>query len=142
MLATVGCVLYTHNLAIGVGVGVLISSVFFARKVAQLISVKSELNAAGDCRTYRISGQLFFASADGFVEFFDFKEVLSKVVIDVSDSHFWDLTSVGALDKVVFKFRREGAEVEVLGMNEASKTIIGKLGEHDKEGATGEAGGH
>jgi len=65
-----------------------------------------------------------------------------KVVIDVSDSHFWDLTSVGALDKVVFKFRREGAEVEVLGMNEASKTIIGKLGEHDKEGATGEAGGH
>jgi len=142
MLATVGCVLYTHNLAIGVGVGVLISSVFFARKVAQLISVKSELNAAGDCRTYRISGQLFFASADGFVEFFDFKEVLSKVVIDVSDSHFWDLTSVGALDKVVFKLRREGAEVEVLGMNEASKTIIGKLGEHDKEGATGEAGGH
>lgn len=142
MLATVICVIATHNLAIGVGVGVVLSAVFFARKVAQLIEVSSELDATGECRTYRVSGQLFFASSDSFVEFFDFKEVLSKVVIDVSQSHFWDLTSVGALDKIVFKFRREGAEVEVLGLNEASATIVGKLGEHHKEGATGEAGGH
>ena len=100
------------------------------------------MDASGECRTYRVSGQLFFASSDSFVDFFDFKEVVSKVVIDVSEAHFWDLTSVGALDKVVFKFRREGAEVEVLGMNEASATIVGKLGTHDKEGATGEPGGH
>lgn len=142
MLATVGTVLYTHNLAIGVGVGVLLAAIFFARKVAQLISVKSEFDEADERRTYRVSGQLFFASADDFVEFFDFKEVVSKVVIDVSAAHFWDLTSVAALDKVVFKFRREGAEVEVLGMNEASATIVGKLGTHDKEGATGEPGAH
>lgn len=142
MLATVACVIYTHNLAIGVGVGVLLAAIFFARKVAQLIAVKSELDASGECRTYQVSGQLFFASSDQFVDFFDFKEVLPKVVIDVSEAHFWDLTSVGALDKVVFKFRREGAEVEVLGMNEASATIVGKLGTHDKEGATDEIGGH
>lgn len=142
MLVTVICVLVTHNLAIGVGAGVALTAIFFARKVAQLITVKSELNESKECRTYRVSGQLFFASADGFVDFFNFKEVLSKVVIDVSDAHFWDLTSVSALDKVVFKFRREGAEVEVLGMNEASATIVGKLGTHDKEGATGEPGGH
>lgn len=142
MLATVVTVIKTHNLAIGVGVGVLLAAIFFARKVAQLISVDSKLDASGECRTYQVSGQLFFASSDDFVDFFDFKEVLSKVVIDVSEAHFWDLTSVGALDKVVFKFRREGAEVEVLGMNEASATIIGKLGTHDKEGATGEPGGH
>ena len=142
MLATVVTVIKTHNLAIGVGVGVLLAAIFFARKVAQLIAVESELDATGERRTYRVSGQLFFASSDSFVEFFDFKEVVSKVVIDVSEAHFWDLTSVGALDKVVFKFRREGAEVEVLGMNEASATIVGKLGTHDKEGATGEPGGH
>ncbi len=142
MLATVACVIYTHNLAIGVGVGVLLAAVFFARKVAQLISVQSELDGTKECRTYRVSGQLFFASSDSFVDFFDFKEVLTKVVIDVSDAHFWDLTSVGALDKVVFKFRREGAEVEVLGMNEASATIVGKLGTHDKEGAVDDIGGH
>ena len=142
MLATVVTVIKTHNLAIGVGVGVLLAAIFFARKVAQLIAVESALDASGECRTYRVSGQLFFASADSFVDFFDFKEVVSKVVIDVSEAHFWDLSSVGALDKVVFKFRREGAEVEILGMNEASATIVGKLGTHDKEGATGEPGGH
>lgn len=142
MLATVGCVIATHNLAIGVGVGVLLSAVFFARKVAQLISVESELSSDGETRSYRVKGQLFFASSDGFVAFFDFKEVVSKVVIDVSEAHFWDLTSVGALDKIVFKFRREGAEVEVLGMNQASATIVGKLGTHHQEGATGDTGGH
>lgn len=133
MLATVGTVVWSHNLAIGVGVGVLLSGIFFAHKVSQVFGIKSELS--GETRTYTVRGQIFFASADTFIDSFDFKEVLSKVVIDVSQAHFWDLTSVGALDKVVLKYRREGAEVEILGMNEASATIVGKLGTHDKPGA-------
>tara|TARA_B110000037_G_scaffold1690_1_gene1973 strand:+ start:6247 stop:7677 length:1431 start_codon:yes stop_codon:yes gene_type:complete len=133
MLATVGTVVGTHNLAIGVGVGVLLSGIFFAHKVSQVFGISSELSR--DTRTYTVRGQIFFASADSFGAAFDFKEVLSKVVIDVSHAHFWDLTSVGALDKVVLKYRREGAEVEILGMNEASATIVGKLGTHDKPGA-------
>ncbi len=133
MLATVGTVVGTHNLAIGVGVGVLLSGIFFAHKVSQVFGISSEL--AGDTRTYTVRGQIFFASADNFGAAFDFKEVLSKIVIDVSHAHFWDLTSVGALDKVVLKYRREGAEVEILGMNEASATIVGRLGTHDKPGA-------
>jgi SulP family sulfate permease len=133
MMATVGTVVWTHNLAIGVGVGVLLSAVFFARKVAQVIRVTSEV--AGDCRIYTVRGQVFFASADEFAGAFDFKEVIAKVVIDVSHAHFWDLTSVGALDKVILKFRREGTEVEVLGMNEATATIVDKLAIHDKPGA-------
>jgi SulP family sulfate permease len=133
MLATVGTVVWTHNLAIGVGVGVLLSAVFFARKVAQVIRVTSEIQ--GECRIYMVRGQVFFASADEFAGAFDFKEVIAKVVIDVSHAHFWDLTSVGALDKVILKFRREGAEVEVLGMNEATATIVDKLAIHGKPGA-------
>ncbi|MFD2255433.1 SulP family inorganic anion transporter [Luteolibacter algae] len=133
MLATVGTVVGTHNLAIGVGVGVLLSGIFFAHKVSQVFGISSELS--GDTRTYTVRGQIFFASADTFAAAFDFKEVLSKIVIDVSHAHFWDLTSVGALDKVVLKYRREGTEVEILGMNEASATIVGKLGTHDKPGA-------
>lgn len=135
MLATVIVVVATHNLAIGVCVGVLLSAVFFARKVAQIIRITSELDDSGECRTYTAQGQIFFVSASTFVEAFDFKEVLSKVVIDVSHAHFWDLTSVGALDKVVLKFRREGADVEILGMNEASATIVDQLAVHDKPGA-------
>jgi SulP family sulfate permease len=133
MIATVVMVIWTHNLAIGVGVGVLLASLFFARKVAQVIRVTSELD--GEIRTYTVRGQVFFASADTFIAAFDFKEAIEKVIIDVSHAHFWDLTSVGALDKVVLKYRREGAEVEILGMNEATATIVDKLGTHDKPGA-------
>lgn len=133
MLTTVVTVVWTHNLALGVGAGVLLASLFFARKVAQVIRVTSALD--GETRTYTVLGQVFFASADDFTAAFDFKEALEKVVIDVSHAHFWDLTSVGALDKVVLKFRREGAEVEILGMNEASTTIVNKLAMHDKPGA-------
>ena len=133
MLATVATVVWTHNLALGVGVGVLLSALFFARKVSQVIRVTSRLE--GETRTYEVRGQVFFASAETFAAGFDFKEALAKVVIDVSHAHFWDLTSVGALDKVVLKFRREGAEVEILGMNEATATIVDKLAMHDKPGA-------
>jgi len=135
MIATVVVVVGTHNLALGVGVGVLLSALSFARKVAQVIRVRSELDPANECRTYRVQGQVFFVSADAFTAAFDFKEVLTKVRIDVSQAHFWDLTSVGALDKVVLKFRREGTDVEIIGLNEASATIVDKLAVHDKPGA-------
>lgn len=135
MIATVLVVVGTHNLALGVGVGVLLSALSFARKVAQIIRVRSELDAEKECRTYFVQGQVFFASADTFGAAFDFKEALAKARIDVSHAHFWDLTSVGALDKVVLKFRREGAEVEIIGLNEASATIVDKLAQHDKPGA-------
>ncbi|MEN3944155.1 SulP family inorganic anion transporter [Prosthecobacter sp. SYSU 5D2] len=135
MLSTVIVVVATHNLAIGVGVGVLLSALFFARKVAQILRVRSSLDAEKDSRTYTVAGQLFFASSGAFITQFDFKEVLAKVVIDVSHAHFWDLTAVSALDKVVLKFRREGTEVEILGMNEASATLVDKLAIHDKPDA-------
>ena len=133
MISTVIVVVATHNLAIGVGVGVLLSALFFARKVGQVLRVRGVLE--GECRTYTVTGQLFFASADAFVREFDFKEVLARVVIDVTHAHFWDLTAVSALDKVVLKFRREGSEVEILGLNEASATLVDRLGVHDKPDA-------
>ena len=135
MLTTVVTVVWTHNLAIGVASGVLLASLFFARKVAQVIRVTSVLDADYDRRIYTVRGQVFFASSEGFLTAFDFKEAIDKVVIDVSQAHFWDLTSVGALDKAVLKFRREGTEVEILGMNEATATIVSRLAEHDKPGA-------
>lgn len=135
MLATVTVVVFTHNLAIGVGVGVLLSALFFAKKVAQVVRVTSTLDESAECRTYTAAGQVFFASAGTFLAGFDFKEVLSKVRIDVSHAHFWDLTAVDALDKVVIKFRREGTQVEIIGLNEASATIVDRLGMHDKPDA-------
>ncbi len=135
MIATVVVVVWTHNLALGVGVGVLLSALSFARKVAQVIRVRSELDVAGETRTYTVQGQIFFASSPEFLAAFDFKEALAKVRIDVSQAHLWDLTSVGALDQVVLKFRREGAAVEIIGLNDASSTIVDQLGLHDKPGA-------
>jgi len=135
MVVTVAVVVLTHDLAQGVLAGVLLSGVFFARKVGKLVRFSSELSADGSERTYTVEGQIFFASADTFSSAFDFKEVLQRVRIDVSRSHFWDISAVAALDKVVLKFRREGAEVEVVGLNEASSTMIDRFGIHDKPGA-------
>jgi len=132
MVATVVVVVATHNLAIGVFVGVLLASLFFANKVGRFMVVKSAATTAQAGRHYQIIGQVFFASADKFSHSFDFKEVVDKVTIDLSQAHFWDITAVSALDKVVIKFRRDGTTVEVIGLNEASATIVDKFGVHDK----------
>ena len=135
MLATVAVTVLTHNLAQGVLVGVLMSGVFFAAKVSRLLTIESAADEHGEHRTYTIYGQVFFASADQFAAAFDFKEVVDRVTIDLTAAHFWDLTAVGALDKVVLKFRREGTAVELLGLNEASQTIVDRLAVHDKPDA-------
>jgi sulfate permease, SulP family len=135
MLATVVTVVYTHNLAMGVLVGVLLSGIFFAGKIAQLFAVRSTLSADGRERTYVIAGQVFYGSVEDFMKAFDFKEALDRVIIDVSAAHIWDISSVAALDMAVLKFRRDGAEVQIIGLNEASETIVDKLALHDKPGA-------
>lgn len=142
MLATVIFVVATHNLAIGVLVGVLLSGIFFAWKISQIFRVTSTLSADGTHRTYTVEGQVFFASADDFLAAFDFKEVLDKVTIDLSRAHIWDISSVAAIDMAVLKFRREGAKVDLIGMNEASETIVDRLALHDKPGALERLMGH
>jgi sulfate permease, SulP family len=142
MLATVAVTVSTHDLAKGVITGVLLSGLFFAQKVGRFMVVQSAAEEDGRIRRYRISGQVFFASADRFIAQFDFREVIETVQIDVTRAHFWDITAISALDKVVLKFRREGTEVEVIGLNEASATLVDKFGMHDKEDALDLVGGH
>jgi SulP family sulfate permease len=128
MLATVAVVLYTHNLAIGVVVGVLLSGVFFAWKIAQIFAVRSELSEDGATRVYHVQGQLFFASTEQFINAFDFGETLDRVVIDLTHAHIWDISSVASVDKVAAKFQSLGIEVVLSGMNKASATIVDELG--------------
>ena len=142
MLATVAVTVMTHNLAYGVLTGVLLSGIFFAGKIARLFKITSKLSEDGRERVYKIKGQLFFASAPDFTAAFDFHEVLERVVIDVTHAHIWDISSVQALDMVVVKVRRDGAEVEIIGMNNASETIVDKLAIHDKPDAIERLMGH
>ncbi len=142
MVATVAVVVATHNLAYGVGVGVLLAALFFANKIGHYLYVESSIDGDGRERRYNVIGQVFFSSSEKFVAAFDFKEAIDKVVIDLHRAHFWDITSVAALDKVVIKFRREGTEVEVLGLNEASATIVDRFGVHDKPDAIDQLMGH
>ena len=132
MLATVAVTVYTHNLALGVVTGVLLASLFFANKISHFMYVEKSFDEQSETRTYKFVGQVFFNSADKFYNEFDFKEVVNKVVIDLSRAHFWDVSAVYALDKAIIKLRREGADVEVIGQNEASSTIIDRFGVHDK----------
>ncbi|ART79226.1 SulP family inorganic anion transporter [Oceanisphaera avium] len=134
MLATVATVVYSHNLAYGVLVGVLLSALFFAHKISRLLSITHH-QAQKHTRDYQVVGQVFFSSTEQFIAAFDFKEVLTRVRIDVSRAHFWDISAIAALDKVVLSFKREGAEVEIIGLNEASKTLVDRFGTH-QEAAT------
>ncbi len=132
MVTTVIVVVATHNLAYGVFVGVVIAALFFAHKVGRLVVVLSSKDEEASCRTYKVSGQIFFASSERFFNTFDTKESINKVIIDISEAHFWDITAVSALDKIVFKFRDNGTKVDIIGQNEASATMIELLAVHDK----------
>jgi SulP family sulfate permease len=128
MVATVLVTFFSANLALGVTVGVLLSGVFFTFKVGRLLRIETEINASDGRLTYRVSGQVFFASADVFVEAFDIEKAINmSVLIDLSQAHFWDITAVAALDKVIGRFRAHGIVIEVFGLNEASSTLIGSL---------------
>ena len=142
MLATVAVTVYTHNLAYGVFVGVLLAAMFFANKIGHFLYINAELDSEGSQRTYKVVGQVFFSSADKFIAAFDFKDTVRQVTIDLSRAHFWDITAVAALDKVVIKLRREGIEVHVLGLNEASATIVDRFGTHENPEAIERVLGH
>ena len=133
MLATVVVTVATHDLAKGVLTGVLLSGVFFAHKVRRMLDVSSVLSDDGRVRTYFVTGQVFFASAERFIWQFDYQEQVERVSIDVSNTRFWDLTSIEALDRVVLKLRRGGTVVEVLGMDQTSSQLVERFGVHRDE---------
>ncbi|PSW71143.1 sodium-independent anion transporter [Photobacterium kishitanii] len=128
MLATVAVVVITHNLALGVFIGILLSALFFAHQVSQCVVVKSTLINE---QIYTVRGQLFFASADQFSSLFDLNNVAERVKIDLTLANFWDLTAITALDKVIIKLRSQGATTELIGMNEATANMINKFAVHD-----------
>jgi len=128
MLATVAVTVATDNLAAGVATGVMLSGVFFTFKVARLLHVHVGAVDESGMRVYRVSGQVFFASADMLVDAFDVREIDGAPVhIDVSQAHFWDVTAVAALNKVVDRLRKYGSVVEVTGLNQASRDLILRL---------------
>jgi len=132
MISTVIVVVWTHNLAYGVFVGVLLASLFFANKISHYMYSETEFDAEKSLRIYKFYGQIFFNSSDKFLAQFNFKEAVSNIEIDVSLAHFWDITAVTSLDRAVIKLRREGANVKVIGLNAASETIVDRFGVYDK----------
>ena len=141
MLVTVATVVYTHDLAIGVMAGIVLSALMFSRKIAHYAYMNSTLSEDGRTRTYRVYGELFFVTVTGFLAEFDYQEDVDRVIIDLSESHIWDGSAVAAIDKVVMRLRTHATHVEIVGLNEASTTILERLAIYDKPGAV-LAGGH
>lgn len=128
MLATMLVTVFTRNFALGVATGIVLSTVFFTRKIAQLVFVNSALTEDGNHRVYSVTGQIFFLSKEEFFAAFDFTEGIDRVTIDLSRAHLWDQGAVEMLDRIIAKFRRLGADVEVIGLNDASAMLVKKLG--------------
>ncbi|MGF1602527.1 MAG: SulP family inorganic anion transporter [Thermosynechococcaceae cyanobacterium] len=128
MLATMLVTVFTRNFALGVATGIVLSTVFFTRKIAQLVTVRSHLTEEGSHQIYQVSGQIFFLSKEEFFNAFDFTAVVDRVTIDLSQAHLWDQGAVEMLDRVTIKFRRNGADVDVVGLNQSSETLVQQMG--------------
>ena len=142
MIATTATVVLTHDLSKGVVLGVVLSAIFFMRKVGKTIVVEEVETPEEGHLTYRVTGNLFFASADVFAASFEHHGHPTRVEIDMSNAHLWDLTGVAAVDKVVFRYRRQGAEVRVTGMSQASRTLVARVGKFEKMHLPAGAGAH
>ncbi|QKE76125.1 SulP family inorganic anion transporter (plasmid) [Arthrobacter citreus] len=129
MVVTVGAVVSTHNLAIGVIIGILLSAVFFAAKISK---VKVTTHLVTNKRIYEVEGQLFFASVSDFVEAFNFKDEVKTVDVDLSNAHVWDESGVSAIDKIVIKFHENGIKTNIIGLNGASKSIVDSVAVFNK----------
>jgi SulP family sulfate permease len=130
MLSTVAVVVATHNLAIGVVVGVLVAMVLFARRVAHLAEVNRELVEAPDgtvTAVYAVYGELFFASSNDLYTQFEYATDPHRVVIDLTSSHVWDASTVAALDGITTKYAARGTTVDIVGLDAASARMHGRL---------------
>jgi SulP family sulfate permease len=127
MVVTVIVVVATDNLSIGVVVGSVTSMVLFARKVAHLTEVTSVVDPDGTQVVYAVTGQLFFASSNDLVTRFDYAGDPAKVVIDLSGTHVWDASSVAVLDAIGTKYAQRGKSVEIVGLNDGSAHLHGRL---------------
>ena len=127
MLITVLATVFTHNLAIGVGAGVLTAMVLFARRVAHFVTVRRTLAGDGGAVTYAVQGELFFASSNDLYTQFDYALDPDDVLIDLSASHVWDASTVAALDAITEKYRSRGKTVRITGLNDSSDAIRSRL---------------
>ncbi|MFA5605728.1 MAG: SulP family inorganic anion transporter [Leucobacter sp.] len=129
MVITVAVVVATHNLAIGVIVGVFVAAIMFVRRVAHLVNVDREIIEQSGVQTvrYTVEGQLLFASSNDLTTLFEYTEDPEHIVIDLSKSHIWDASTVAALDAIVTKYARHGKSVEIIGMNKATTEFHSRL---------------
>lgn len=126
MISTVAVVVYTHDLAKGVAVGVILSAVIFGWKIAR-ITIVDELLANG-AKRYVVQGQMFFATSTDFGDLFDVAGDPEQVEIDFSGSHVWDHSAVAAIARIVVKYNQMGKEVSIIGLNDESQRIVDRIG--------------
>ncbi|MET7994873.1 SulP family inorganic anion transporter [Amycolatopsis sp. NPDC005232] len=127
MVITVAVVVATSNLAIGVVVGTITAMVIFARRVARLLDVTAAVDPDGNQVVYAVTGELFFASSNDLVSRFDYAGDPAHVVLDLTDAHIWDASTVAALDAITTKYAARGKTVEIVGLNSPSARMHGRL---------------
>ena len=127
MVVTVAGTVTTHNLAIGVGAGVLTAMAVFARRVAHLVDVERIVDPEGTTAIYSVTGELFFASDQELIDAFHYPEDPPKVIVDFSRAHLWDASAIAALDAIETHYRSHDIEIEITGLNQRSETLHANL---------------
>jgi SulP family sulfate permease len=123
MLVTVSGTVATHNLAIGVGAGVLTAMAVFARRVAHLVEVDRVVDPDGESCIYSVTGEVFFASDQELIDSFRYPEDPPRVIVDFSRAHLWDASAIAALDAIETHYRRHDVELTITGLNDRSERL-------------------
>lgn len=127
LLVTVVVTVATGNLAFGVGTGVLLATVLFARRVAHVIRVERTASEDGTSVHYSIHGPLFFASSNDLVQHFEYLADPKHVTVDLTHSQIWDASTVAALDSIETKYRTLGSTIVFVGLDQRSAAFHERL---------------
>ena len=102
----------THNLAVAVLLGVVISALAYSWENAKRIRARKHVDENG-VKHYEIYGPLFFGSTTLFAEKFDVPNDPEEVIIDFKESRVADMSGIEALNKITERYAKVGKKVHL-----------------------------
>ena len=117
----------THNLALAVIAGVIVSALAFAWKSAQHIHRETEIREDG-AKVYYLHGPLFFGSVTDFSTEFTPNDDPNEVIVDMMDSRVWDHSGIEALQKLAERYRTAGKTIHLQHISANCRQLLEKAG--------------
>ncbi|MEK6507866.1 SulP family inorganic anion transporter [Myroides sp. C4067] len=116
-------IVITHNLALAVLIGVIVSALVFAWDNAIRIRARKSFDPHGN-KVYAIYGPLFFGSTTSFIEKFTPLTDTPVVYLDFKESRIVDMSAIEALKKLIDKYQEQNKQILLINVNAESKRLL------------------